>query len=1265
MEKRKLTPFVSSNVNQVAKRDAGFGESVSATYGYNYGPIKRFGLELLEFGADEYDNAYNWEKDIAGYEEDVEFLSVAKNPEHMQFLKESLNINKANRDTMDRGSFFGIMTASIVDPLNIAFAMPVFNTALKAAWASKSAFGVAKESGKIGFAFGVAQEGLRAPFDPLATPTEVGTNIISSTVGSALLVGGLRGAGNLLQPRVKKGLDELNDYAYGVGKVPNNYNGVPIVKTNTTATPTVKVDTSGTEQAIKNIEDRIKEIKRLNVRDIGTQQDQFGRVAEYKSLTDDLKKFRKILKDAKEGKPVLKQKLNTRNDGTKVGARFNKADNKIYWDENFLKSQFPDKPWTKPKIKGVRALPENAFNTPDDWARFVLQHEMTHVDNSFVAMQTAHKQKYGQGTTYTKADYENDINNIALEKHYKGFGLKQTAATKSWLYNLMSTPSKRSMNDMSLPNEIHQNIVKSFHNGAENLEGSLAGKGIQSLAARALTYSADAFNLERDLKLLWREEIKGFQGGGEVLGFNVDNLRVRTGTYGQNAKTYEEWLQNTIDLVIDSFDPTFSKTTLANLPKTSTEGMERLKNFFKNFEADAREVGALGDDASLRIKLKDYKEQIAFREDEIAALTASDPVANKSTINTSKIVLDYQKKEAIYLQGLLDNSVNRNYAFPIYYNKVLLKESPQALEELTIIFKDHMLSQGKHNTWDNVSGTWSTMRVSEEQEARSIAEQIVTRIIEDPDVQNLVPKSGKGKHLMRRALDIPEYKIKDYMVRDSRVIQNYANKMGFRLEWARMHGKMDIDDILMRHEELMRRDGKHTEDRIAEVKRDFLADYEREAGIHVRDPDAMNQTVVRNLKSIAGMTYLPLAGITSIIDATAMPIFEHGFKNVFKTGLRLVDGDWANMKMNGRQVRNSGEGLEISRPIVQYRVLTDSVRDLQPKRTERIIQTAERAFYMANILSPITAGGKHLDAMITIPEFYHRITTIKNNGKISQFEIGELARYGITELLAKRLANMPWGKTDSGMPVLDLEAWPSVTFQDRELKRTMSTYIAQHARNTIMHSTSGDRPMIVDGFMYLKWKPWMSSLGMKIDERASTATVKFARVENAVMSIPFQFLNFAFAANNRIMAASLDPARQHRLSGVIALFGMSYLTLKLKKDDWWFEDKGIAEIMMRTLDQSGITGLYSDIAYHALHTAIATGVHNPDQSWLKGKYKPTVGEDSFDKLGAVPAMLSEWVMGANEMLTGNTAEGFRDTTYHVPVLGLFGLSDDIRAMTRQ
>ena len=126
-------------------------------------------------------------------------------------------------------------------------------------------------------------------------------------------------------------------------------------------------------------------------------------------------------------------------------------------------------------------------------------------------------------------------------------------------------------------------------------------------------------------------------------------------------------------------------------------------------------------------------------------------------------------------------------------------------------------------------------------------------ILEDPDIINLLPRSGKRKHLMSRVLNFPTHELKEFLILDERVIEKYANQMGFHIEFGRKMGTMDIDDVLDRHEFVMREKGI-PEKRIAEVRSDFLGDYEREAGIHIRDPEARSQRYVRNLQAVSGMT---------------------------------------------------------------------------------------------------------------------------------------------------------------------------------------------------------------------------------------------------------------------------------------------------------------------------------------------------------------------------------------------------------------------------
>jgi hypothetical protein len=108
-----------------------------------------------------------------------------------------------------------------------------------------------------------------------------------------------------------------------------------------------------------------------------------------------------------EGITITKDLDKLRPDGSRVGASAIRDTRtgevkKISIDVDHLTSQFEDKPWTKPKVEGVEALPEDTFKTPQEWIDFVIQHEIEHVRTP----------KYdGQ----SKADYENQTNQGALK----------------------------------------------------------------------------------------------------------------------------------------------------------------------------------------------------------------------------------------------------------------------------------------------------------------------------------------------------------------------------------------------------------------------------------------------------------------------------------------------------------------------------------------------------------------------------------------------------------------------------------------------------------------------------------------------------------------------------------------------------------------------------------------------------------------------------------------------------------------------------------
>jgi hypothetical protein len=419
------------------------------------------------------------------------------------------------------------------------------------------------------------------------------------------------------------------------------------------------------------------------------------------------------------------------------------------------------------------------------------------------------------------------------------------------------------------------------------------------------------------------------------------------------------------------------------------------------------------------------------------------------------------------------------------------------------------------------------------------------------------------------------------------------------------------------------------------------------------------------------MTYLTGAGVTAGIETVAMPILNQGLGPVFKTARAAIDGNFAKVKANAGAVRESMEGMELQLRNSQDRILHDNLRGYRSGKIENTLEAAENIFYKFNGLAPITTVGKGFTTAVYIPKFYKQIKAYAD-GSINKIDEIELNQIGVNKKTAQQLLKGgAWQETDTGMPLLNLQEWATETKAQRDLKQTMQTIIATNARNTIIHATAFDRPTLMDGFIYKKWRPYMRKMGIEPDPRASVGKqadgsyrYPIARIESGVMAYPFQFYNFSFASLPRITRAMFDPAKQNRLSGMMALLGMSYLIYKLKKPDWWFDTKDNSEILMRVVDHSGIISLYADLFYHGVNVAVGSGLHDPDTSWIKGRYKADGWDATLGLAGATPNMIREWIIAANDILNDRTEEGVKNLSYNLPVISLLGLDDDMRNLSK-
>jgi hypothetical protein len=82
--------------------------------------------------------------------------------------------------------------------------------------------------------------------------------------------------------------------------------------------------------------------------------------------------------------------------------------------------KFNEKAWTKPRMEGVKPLPEDAFKTPREFANFVMLHEIMHTRFSAQDLNLPPK----------SAAYENRINQLAMIEHKKSQKMAQDTADR-------------------------------------------------------------------------------------------------------------------------------------------------------------------------------------------------------------------------------------------------------------------------------------------------------------------------------------------------------------------------------------------------------------------------------------------------------------------------------------------------------------------------------------------------------------------------------------------------------------------------------------------------------------------------------------------------------------------------------------------------------------------------------------------------------------------------------------------------------------------
>lgn len=1275
-----------------------FLQTVGSQLRYSYAPIIDTFSNAMEFGNVETDLNYDPRPDMEGYEDYFDTLVHAKNAEHMNILKNQITSYEKNREVLAEAGFWKNLGAGFLDPVNLV-ALPFGGPTV----------GVAKSMLRGGAAAGLIQtglEGLRVPFDPVATKEEAAINIGTTAVFGSMLSGAI---------------------------------SVPITRRS--------IALKKTEQSHKEYMEAIgasEDVEKLTPADILGK-----RAREERSLASSTDEDLNIAIEA-ENRNIFG-----------IEKRVEEIETELKNLDDLSNEQI-----------------ENLVDELDSLARTKAQSEST-------IKVTRHERALRQ------------IEDAGMDDAYD---IAPNIFINSPLFKLVTTPMKRVLQS-DVVNTAKKSMLQLAGDSGLALTMNKFGLSIgPSVYQTARIMEGEWVQVDRQLKKLWSETLGQGEGAGFGLGINsldlVERFHARPQFLGgkKTGRTYGEWLESVNEKRIKGVE---------GLTDQEQNAVNTLNNFYLKNEKRLREIGLLGDSQNIKRKietqdynLKKVREKLAAWEEKRKAGKLRKWEENKKK-NALDITRMYERKiirlteakeeNELMLQFIKDYEImppNETVHFPRYWNVPYIKKNRSKLERVisdwfeennTIIVKENGKLVRKELPKD---------KESRDKRAKEAVDNILgIKDILDPDSVNY--GFGKSKHLRHRQLDIPNSLVYDFIIKDPiAVMKVYTNKTSATYQFHKMFNNRSVVEVLDDIEEEMLLAG-NSQIEINKFRRDFKGMYDRIVGSPTRNFDRIDFKMAQVSKDLAYVNYLGSSGFSAIPDFARI-IMEHELGDVVKGLTSILDQDIRGM--NRAELDAIAEAVEILQGSAHVR-FTDNMTNnpLQSSTWDSM----RSVYNVANLLGPMTQIAKTLDGLIrghTLVKLSKKWAANDPKDLISQQDVTYLARYNITEEIAKEIAAAPTQLTERGLYLPNTAAWtntikfpehtakiitgptdrtdkngnyvaafynnktktiridedyirdvmwPNRSFENprvegvkpiekgvinseddlvqfvkmheimhnkyrpkqlgfdartkqgkvdyenaindlavKEIKsqqrvkpettETFRTALQSGILNTIMQGTPADKPLITDGVVYVPHRI-AKVFGYEEDD-----VVKgYARMESGILGLPFQFYSYSLAAMNKVTGAYSQGQIKNRMAGVLSAMGLGYLSIKIKSKlsdgaERQWEEMSQSDRFIRAFDQSGLLALYSDLMYTSINTSMALGKGN----YLDGVVAPKFPQeedylDAFTGIaGAGPSIISDLTIDpARSFLNGEEGDAVKQFWRSLPFMRLWFWKNEMNGMS--
>jgi len=1235
-------------------------DTLGAQLQYSYSPIFNRIAPVLQYGRDTSktgyygikDEDYNAFEDIEGFEEHSEYLvENALNSKHMYQLKNQILNSKKYRQTLADSSLFAQFTTGIFDPVNL-IALPFGGPTV----------GIAKSALRTGSgvaAITVATEAVRAPFDPMNTAIETPMNIgVSFLAGN--VIGGLTGViPTKRAAAVKRFEEETNSFVVNMGGITlDNYKNADRSLYKSVSTEDLKKTNEADNLSIKALTDELQSIENIkngHATEIETPESMFNKandlkdkIAEQENIQTTKKlelAFRQI-DDFNNGKKEIKIDSNWAGDAFLYNAVSvpyrrilnSKAANSVKMkmldlasDNGLVTTLSRLGIALSPAVYAKAATRQGEmarvlFNMTDDWGANGKRGEPT----TILTMNVSNAQQRFSNKLDRSIDNDDYLNTpahkLTLEQYARQIDYHRTHGTP---LNTLSEAQRKS--------------IKSLDDFYTRWQDRLEAEG---LIGNTKTLSRD---LKKQQDLLKKyDDILTKELGEDFRSITVTN---RQNTLDNISELETSIAASSTDTSVmkEVFSPRYwNKQSIQN-------NRAELKGILEEWYTKNPSIWAYNTETKKwgEIDLSTNPEAISKRADDtIKNILNENDLVDFNNSYFGSGVSKHLKHRAIDIPNKLVYKFIHNDP-----NKVMRAYVARTAPayEFAVKFKGKSIDELVYEIHDDTRKAGQSVEEAQEyiKDFRHMYDRIVGTVVRNPDrmsykIANVIRSLAQLNYLGKAAyatVSEPAKLLHDHGIKDTLKglltlvdsgLGNSKSKLAARevmiagealdivLQSSHMRFAEDLKanplnnniwdkakdvffianglapitnalkqwDGIVRQHTLIDNSIKFTNGTATEQEIVFLARYGIDLDMAKKISKAPHEKTAR------GLYFANTEQWTSYKE----------FKHIANVEIRVMDRTTAEWPKNKKHA-----AAFIRRATAQ--------RKKNGTQLEDVIFIDERVlrdkFESKAWTKPTVEGAKPL------PE---------NAFKTAEDWINFVKMYETMHVT--NLKNKLESKADYENRINQL-ALKEINKQNKVSENTVDTFrsaLNTGVLNTILMGTPADKPILVDGVAYVPMRI-AREFGMPED-----SIVKgYARIENGLLGLPFQFYSYSLAAVSKITGSVVQGQVKNRTAAITSAIILAYMGQSLRTNEYTWDRLSYADKFARAFDYSGVLSLYSGLYYEGLHTSLALGGPDISMGLLQPKYNVSDQgpvESVAGLAGAGPSIFWDYATNSFTLATG-------------------------------